>query len=394
MEEKIMLTNNTLAELAKAAQVQTAPSKGFKKTKDDKFPVFATPVNEDILVYIPTTNVANTPEGPKYQFLTSHLHGVLDGKFRSNVRCIHSLINAEAGYDGTCPFCTAANDAKNLFFKKVEAEAKRLGIDPQNDPNGLLKSVRSTMSQEIAVTESEEYITFPAVVLPMVGNALAPDWVNRVKVCFVTWTKKRFDQNIADELVNNGSSVDKFGGTLWRWNFSYDTGGKQANARDSAKNAKYRLCPSIPELTEWFPKFEEMAKDFTNTKAIEVITELEFFPMNEVKAKADRVIAPTRQFLSSLEQLPTGNMAQPQIASNPLAGVIAPPTTLGMQTNGAQPVQPIAPVQPTVATPQVTPQVAPQAIPTIPTQVAPQVAPQTDATNQPPTIGFTLGITK
>ena len=87
---------------------------------------------------------------------------------------------------------------------------------------------------------AEEYVTFPIVIIPTKGKMQpTDDAIDNLRVEFVTWRRKRYEDNILAALdtlmVNPGHPA----GMYWVWKFSYNTEGKQANARDSAKNAKY-----------------------------------------------------------------------------------------------------------------------------------------------------------
>ena len=82
--------------------------KGNSKTIDPRFPVFKTPINEDILVYIPKTNVVVTENGEEMKVLSAYLHTYRNGNYYGQLRCINGLAGGvfdQLGYDGVCPAC-------------------------------------------------------------------------------------------------------------------------------------------------------------------------------------------------------------------------------------------------------------------------------------------------
>lgn len=328
MEGNIMARKvdlSLIAALTAGAEGQEI-KKGHSKTTDSKFPVFSTPVNEDILVYIPKTNVVTTENGTDMKLLSTHIHDFKQGNGYGQIRCINGLAGGvfeTLGYDGSCPACDAMKDEWELYNRKLNAEAKKLGIDPQNDPGEVLKSARTKILGEMSMKNPEEYVTFPVVIIPLKGKMQpADDAVKNLKVQFVTWRKKRYEDNIVAALdtlmVNPGHPA----GMFWIWKFSYNTEGKQATARDSAKNAKYTPITDsaalsiLGNLTE---ACEDAAKEFTNDKATEVLVANQFMYKEDIDKEIEKVMAKTR---SMLEVSDIGAVAQPQITAgaNPLAG--------------------------------------------------------------------------
>ena len=116
-----------LGTLVKGAEDQEI-SRGPKRTSDPNFPVFATPVNQDILVYVPRTNVVAGENGEEMKMLPVHIHDWHNGKQYGQLRCINNLVGdvyEQLGYDGTCPACEATQECWELYNIKLEAEARK-----------------------------------------------------------------------------------------------------------------------------------------------------------------------------------------------------------------------------------------------------------------------------
>lgn len=346
--------------------------KGTPRTWDPAFPLFATPVNTDILVYIPRTNVHQTENGETMEVLESLVHEGKAGNSYVSLRCIHGLqgnpLFDELGYDGSCPACEATQEAWELYRHKLNTEAARIGIDPQNDPNDTLKSTRERILSEMDMKGAEEYVTFPVVVIPMAGKMTpAPDALETMQVQFVHWRKKRYNDTLMAALdalmVNPGHPA----GLFWYWKFSYDTKGKQANARDSAKSAKYNIIQDVNIAQTWkalIDKAEEKAKEFTITKAVEVVVAVNYLYKEDMLAEVNKCMVKTRQVLELAKtQAPgavQGAALQSPAGGNALLnfGTTAAPANLGGEA--AAPAQAPAPVAPAPVAPAVAPAQAPE----------------------------------
>lgn len=278
---------------------------GVRKSTDPRFPVFATPVGTDILVYIPRTNMAVTENGEAMKMLESHLHDYKNGQSFGQFRCINGLggnaLFDALGYDGTCPACDGMKDVWELYRLKMAAEGKRLGVDPQNDPTDILKPSREKILGEMDLKNPEEYVTFPIVIIPTKGKMMpADDAMAHLQVVFVTWRKKRYNDTIAAALESLMNNPGHPAGLFWFWKFTYDTKGKQANARDAARNAKYSVIQDATALNILQPikdACEEAAKEFTLVKAAEVVVANQFMYKEDLEAEVNKVMAKTRQFI-------------------------------------------------------------------------------------------------
>ena len=314
-----------LAQLNAGVEKQEIKKGGFSRTSDPKFPVFSTPINTDILVYIPNTNVIQTENGSEMKLMNVHTHTYREGNITGMLRCISGLeggVYSEVlGYDGTCPACDAVKDCWALYNRKLEAEAQKLGIDPQNDTGDVLKATRRKILDEMDMKGTEEYVTFPIVIIPTQEKSIkpTPDALKNLQVQYVVWTKKRYEKNIIGALDSLMENPGHPGGMFWVWKFSYDTGGKQANARDSAKNAKYMPITDGNFLNVLNPAkatLDAAAKEFTNEKAAEVIISNQFMYKEDLEEKVNKIMAKTRQLLSLSE---TESLGAPALGANPLA---------------------------------------------------------------------------
>lgn len=348
-----------LAGLVQGAEGQEIV-KGVQKSTDPKFPVFKTPVNENILVYIPRTNVMAGENGEVMKMLETHIHDYKRGKSYGQLRCINGLSNPvfnALGYDGVCPACEGMKEVWELYNLKLGEEAKKLGVDPQNDPSNLLEGAKKRILGEMDLSNADEYVTFPIVIIPTSGKMQpTEDALKNLKVVFVQWKKKRYNDSIVSALDTLMENPGHPAGMFWMWNFTYDTQGKQANARDSAKNAKYIPITdgkATAKLESFIKPCEEASAEFTLVKAAEVVVSNQFMYKEDLQAEVDKVLAKTRQMLDLAQAGGMGGQpqigtAQPNVGGgNLLSGFTGTNTDLSSQPvqgdlgtpQGANPIQ-------------------------------------------------------
>lgn len=317
---------------------------GGARSIDPDFPVFKTPVNENILVYIPRVNMKIDENGETMRVLPALIHNWKVNKKFGASRCVSGLSGGgydTLGYDGSCPYCEAMNDVWELYNKKMAAEGAKRGVDPQNDPGDTLKPVRTIALNEMDLKGAEEYVTFPVVIIPMKAPMTpADDWATSARVEFVVWTKKRYDKHIIGGLSSMLVNPKHPAGLFWLWKFTYDTEGKQATAMNSAKNASYVIIQDAAALNMYapmIPTLEAKAQPFTLLKAAEVITDNQFMLKSEMDTEVVKIVAKTTQMLDALSTVSTGQLGggpQAQIQAggvNPLGnfggGAVAPTAT-------------------------------------------------------------------
>lgn len=274
-------------------------------TLDPAFPLFETPVNEDKLVYIPTTNTEMTENGVVMKLLTGHIHTCQEGRAYPKIRCINGLVNEEYGLDGTCPLCEAIQRAKQLRNIKFEAECKAEGIDPQADATGKSKEIYKKLCHEIVVGDPVETVAFPIVVIETEAGSLNPKKDGKLTPQWVVMTKDKYDKVIMGALSAMIAKPTSPAGMFWAFQFTYKAEDGKHNKRDSGKNARYSpiVDPGSVQLLEAYKAAcEEVAKPFTIEKAFTTI--VQFIPQSvkDTQADADRIMKQTDLALSMYNQ--------------------------------------------------------------------------------------------
>ena len=360
--------SNINAQMINNAAAQEAASSASKVWSPD-FPLFQTPLNRKILVYIPKDF-----EERKVELL---IHDTHKGKAFGQVRCINGLSDGfeSLGYTGECPFCKATEDAWALYNLKLEQKAKELGIDRNNDPDDLLKGTRDNLLREMAVRNADKYICFPIVIIPSdaAGN-LDTSGQTAIQACYVLWRKQRYmDKFSADTLDGRESPA----GTFQRWSFTYDTKGKQATAMDSARALSIKILEKadiLAQLNPYTETCEQVVAPFTNLQAIDNIKALNFYTYKDVEAEAEATIRTTRAILTAAQAM--GGVEAPAVAAAPAAPQISTSAASAIANFGnvAAPAAPAAPVAPTAPEAPVIP--AAPAAPQMPNLGMPGAVPQ------------------
>lgn len=352
--------------MVNSARAQEAKG-GFSLTEDPNFPIMPTPVNKKVLIYIPTVGLSVDEGGvANWDILNALVHRYKAGQYTQTVRCIHGLMGNEVfdefGYDGNCPACDATAEGWKLYNAKLDYVAAMKGIDRQADTADLLKDDRKKANEERVMDGSEEFLVFPVVEIPWDAKNQCPDAtaMEGMKSYFVYWRKDRYEDSLMKQVGSLIPAPNHPAGLFWLWDFTYDTGGKQANARDSAKNASYAIIQSPQLIQQWEPlkqRAEEISQEFTLYKAAEVIIPVQFPTKAELTRQVAGLMNRTRTILARLEGGATaaeifGGTAAPANQANPLLNAGgnggAAPAQLGGAPNtqgGAAPQGGTAPAQ-------------------------------------------------
>ncbi len=337
----------TMLETAVTSVATQEVSKGTPRSEDPNFGVFATPINEDILVYIPRgTWVVEGENGSETRYLKAWLHDVKEGKMYKQLRSIRGLTAdqspafKELGYDGECPLDEATKEEWELYNIKLEAALKAAGLT-LNDPDESIKPIRKRILDERTIKNAEEYITFPVCIIPRKDSTKpaekmfpADDALDGVQVVFVTWRKDRYEKSLLSVLDVLPDAPTHPAGLFFFWKFTYDTKGKPATARDSAREATYNVVQQQATLDRLEPlreALEAKAIAFTPEKAAEVIVANQFWYKEDLQAEVDKFMSKVRAQLrmargseGEAPALNAGSATAGLEGGNPLSGFVAP----------------------------------------------------------------------
>lgn len=306
---KVKVDASIVANTMEQLKNQPAPVESFSKTDDEAYPVWRPEAMKAYLVYVPMTPVRTNADGTLTEDpLRTWVHNISANGMFTDVRCFNGFTNETLGFDGTCPFCEAAQECGQAYYKKLEFEAKRMGISEiKNNP--ALESIRTKLNSERVVKRADEYVTFPIVVLsetPSVGLTEAD--MKNFKVYYMDMRYATYEEKILKTLTSQvppiaiAPSGAPFG-KMFVFNYVYNTNGAKANNRDAVRNAQYspitdmNYYASAKVYTDYA---EQLAASFTNEKAVEVIKAKQLWYHDDYVKHADSVMFTTRAFLSAM----------------------------------------------------------------------------------------------
>lgn len=367
-----------IASTMQALKNQPAPNENYAKSEDPNFPVWRPEVKKQYLVYVPMTPCRTDANGTVVADpLMTWQHATQSNGGFSSIRCFNGIVNETLGFDGTCPLCEAAKECGQEYMMKLNFEATKLGISEVKD-NPALEATRTKLNGERAVKRAEEYITFPIVVLSETPqNALTQEDMANFKVYYMEMRKSTYDEKIVKALESQIPPIaiepsNAPFGKLFTFNYNYNSNGQEPNIRDAVRNVQYTPVNNMPyyqSMAAFINYAENLAKEFTNEKAIEVIKASQLWYHEDYVKTTDTIMLQTRAFIASaqtgttpamngIEQTLSNFGATPAPAmiggatpAVPQLGAVATPTvSAGMGT-----AQPVAPTMAQPATP-----VAPQ----------------------------------
>ena len=264
---------------------------------DTDYPVFPTPVNKKVIVYIP--EVAN--------LFTSVVHDIREGMSYGKVRCINGLADEfkEFGYTGECPFCKHLHTAWDNFNMKLDLKAKEMNIDKDNDTDGVLKGTRSKLLHEMRIKNPQKYIVVPIVVI---GEGTDGRLYDDGNPYFVFWTYDRWVKKVKEVLDEEGITS---GSVFMRWSFTYDTKGRQATPMESAKALTAKVITPSDEMKAREAEYKDMLSEFTVLKAVDNIKALNFYTYDDMEKYAGQVISKSERELAQYEAGGVINLNEP-----------------------------------------------------------------------------------
>lgn len=386
-----------IASTMQALKEQPAPNESFAKSEDPNYPVWRPEVKKQYLVYFPMTPCRRDANGVVVADpLTTWQHATQSNGGFANIRCFNGFANEALGFDGTCPLCDAAKECGQEYSMKLNFEASRLGISEVKD-NPALEGTRTKLNSERAVKRAEEYITFPIVVLtenPQIP--LRPEDKDNFKVYFMEMRKSTYDEKIVKILESQVPRIaiepsDAPFGKLFTFNYNYNSNGAEPNIRDAVRNVQYTPVVSMEYYQSVAPLLahaEELAKTFTNEKAVEVIKASQLWYHDDYVKTTDTIMLQTRSFIASAQTGATPMMTGIEQTLSAF-GATPAPASIGGVTAPALEAVPAPASTPVAASVSVAPQIgaapttAPMGVPATPqigaapapavTPVAPQI---------------------
>lgn len=341
--------------ITQASAKQTG-SMSSPKTYDPAYPLFDTPVNQKVLIYIPNHTEINEDGVSSIRADLFTAHSCRMGKAYVDVRCCGEVINEKLGLDGSCPVCDATQNCWELFNKQWAELCKSKGYDPSSpEADEALKNDKKELLDARAVKKAEQYITFPIVVIDCEEGKTVPKKDAQGKITgtpmFYTIRTSTYEDKwmTAFDAMEDESEDGVDHNPAGRWavlNFTYTPKSGSHNKRDSARNLKVTFRTMGDAVyREWEKYFDQMTIDWTPEVAQDVLVRNSLRDMDEMKEVADELLKPVREKLQ-MYLLTQGGATVPAVTGNAnaeeaLAGFGATAAETGVAPQGALPEAPV-----------------------------------------------------
>lgn len=361
--KKKELTAEERASITQASSRQTGTMTS-PKTYDPNFPLFDTPVNQKVLVYIPNHTRVTEDGVSQLRADIFTAHSCKMGKAYVDVRCSGEVINETLKLDGSCPVCDAVSDCWTLFNHQWEELCKSRGYDPASpEADEALKQDKKDLLDARAVKKAEQYITFPIVVIDCEEGRTVPkkDAVGKITghPMFYTTRMSTYEDKwkTAFDALDDEEDTAVDYNPAGRWaimNFTYTPKSGNHNKRDSARNLKVSFkTMADASYREWEKYFDEMTESWTPEVAQDVLVRNSLRDMDEMKEVADELLKPVREQLQMMLLAKGGNATAPAVSANTnadeaLAGFGATPVEAGVAPAGTLPEVPVGEMPGTV----------------------------------------------
>lgn len=299
----------TFQKVAQAASAQTGKNSTPRSEDSVNFPVFETPINKKVLIYVPH-HVYTDADGEEHMSMDKGaFHQVIIGKSFHTYRCV-SGIQAEGIYDGTCPLCESVPDCWDLYNLEYAEQAKQKGIDPNNDPDDLLKSVRQELTKKMSIKNAEVWYTFPIVVIECEEGKLKPKVDDEGKLIGTPMWYSIREATYKDKWGSPLETQDLThpAGSWLVLDFTYQSKSGKFDKMNSARALKVAV-KDMPKYADWAKYYDELTAEWTPQKASEMVIANHYLSLEDLGKVEEEAMKPTRKKLDMFKVVSVGATA-------------------------------------------------------------------------------------
>jgi len=281
------------------------------------FPVFEIPTGKKVLIYVPnhTTVVDDREELCMDKPL---IHPVQDGSSFLSYRCISGLVandeNGDVIFNGTCPLCDSTAPLWELANLRIKQKCRPLNLDPNDKEDTQVKAIRSAEFSARILKESIRYYTFPIVVINTKnddGRTPVTDESNQF-ICTPMWyhiSEAQYNKSWSTCLEGIEDDPTHPGGRFFTLNYTYDTKGKEANKRDSARNLTV-IARNFKGSDKLKKALDDATVEWTPSKARETVVTNLLYSYNDLDEISKELLSGPMDMINLLkaseESIPSG----------------------------------------------------------------------------------------
>ena len=305
---------------AKSIVQESGGGSGFPKSFDENFPVFDIPVDEKVLIYVPSHKMTypDGHEGIRADIFNAH--PVKDGNMYANIRCSKDIISKAYGLDGRCPLCEGLQDTWQLYNLCRDDIAKSKGIiKDEKNPEAFKEAMKEDSKKllaERAIREAERWYVFPIVVIDCEEangkrttkpkkdeNGQLSGTVYWYQIREVTYQNK-WEKALSNAYDEAGDTLTDPAGQWIVLDFSLRDAQnipKNDQKMRSAKDMTVTVRTMSDEYKAWADYFDKLTEAWDIAKAIETCSLDAIRSMDEMQADCDSLLQPTRDRITQFQ---------------------------------------------------------------------------------------------
>lgn len=294
-------------ESAKEVQQQLGTQEVVRETPKSldpvNFPVFDTPINKKVLIYVPNHTYVDTDGVEQLRMDKPLIHFVQDGRRYLYYRCIHNVVSEEHGLTGECPLCDACEEPWDLANFIVKERCESQGLDSEDKENKNVKSIRSAAFNDRVIKEAVRRYTFPIVVLSTKdddGKTLLKDDSGKLqfKIMWYSVSEAMYQDKWVKALEAMEDEPNHPGGNFFILNFTYQSkNGREPSKFECARNyaVNHRNIKNSQTLAT---KFDALTEEWTPVKASTTVCNNLLYSTADLQYVADSVLIQTRNLIT------------------------------------------------------------------------------------------------
>jgi len=272
----------------------------------ENYPVFKTPVNKKVLIYVPNHIVQDKEGKDILRMDTPFIHIVQNKNRFEYYRCISGLHSEAHGYDGTCPLCDGASDPWTLANLVIQDKCKARGLNPEDTDNDDVKAIKSAAYSARVLGDAERYYTFPIVVFDTVNDDAKTFVTDEAtgnisyKIMWYSISERGWEKKWAKALENMEDEPTHPGGLFLTLDYTYTPKRGEPNARDSARELQV-YSKKIKNSEKLREVLDKQTESWTPEVARDMVIRNNLYAYADLEAVTEECLENTRNLIALYE---------------------------------------------------------------------------------------------
>lgn len=311
--QPVKLTAEQLKDVRSQLGNQTTERRTPTSTDPDNFPVFETPVNKKVLIYVPNHTVVNADGVEELRMDKPFIHAVTDGKRFMYYRCTAGVSIAGTVFNGDCPMCEGCSEPWEFANLQIKEKCRQQGLDPEDTENKDVKSIRSSAFSDRVIKDATRYFTFPIVVIETLnddGKTVVKDEKGGIKFrpMWYNISESMYADKWAKVLEGMEDEPTHPGGHFFLLNYTYVPKRGEPNKRDSAR-ALVVTERKVKVSETFIKKLDSITEEWTPDKSAETVIRNQLYAPQDLEEVVDELLQNTRRMIALYQSKEAGMAA-------------------------------------------------------------------------------------